>query len=319
MKKTILLLVTSVFTFTNVLAQVGSPLVKIFSNFNYDMSVTDNENAFKAFEIKRSYFGYSYNIDDRFSTKIIFDVGNNSSGSEYTAFLKIASLKWKASNNLTLNFGMVGTQSFKFMESTWGRRYIDKSALDKYKWANAADAGLTADYKISDQITLDAQVLNGEGYKKTQSSNGLFRGSLGLTYELNENISFRIIQDISPRSNYDAMSDHQTITTGAVAYTTNNLQLGAETNIMKNVKNVKGSEKELMSVYGAYKISDNYTLFARYDDASETVREGVYTIYGVERKMARGVTIALNIQNWENENEDSESEEILFLSLKYKF
>jgi hypothetical protein len=129
MKKTILLLAT-IFTFTYVSAQEGSPSVKIFSNFNYDMSSEDDTDAFKAFEIKRSYLGYSYKIDDKFSTKITFDVGNNSSGSSYTAFLKIAELKWSASDNLTLNFGMVGSKNFKYMEKNWGRRYIQKSALD---------------------------------------------------------------------------------------------------------------------------------------------------------------------------------------------
>ena len=68
----------------NVSAQTGTPAVKIFSNFNYDMSAEEGENAFKAFEVKRSYLGYSYKIDDRFSTKITFDVGSNSGGSEYT-------------------------------------------------------------------------------------------------------------------------------------------------------------------------------------------------------------------------------------------
>jgi hypothetical protein len=300
-------------------AQEGSPSVKIFSNFNYDMSSEDDTDAFKAFEIKRSYLGYSYKIDDKFSTKITFDVGNNSSGSSYTAFLKIAELKWSASDNLTLNFGMVGSKNFKYMEKNWGRRYIQKSALDKYKWANAADAGLTADYKFNDQITIDAQILNGEGYKNTQSSNGLFRGSIGLTYKIMDNFSIRVSQDVSPRSSYDEMSENQTITTAALAYSTNNMTLGAESNMMDNVANVKDNEEELMSIYGAYKISNNYTLFARYDDASETSRAGTYTVYGIERKIAKGITVALNIQSWENDADGSEAEETLFLNLEYKF
>lgn len=318
MKKTILLLVT-VFTFSCLSAQEGSPSVKIFSNFNYEMSSENDGDAFKAFEIKRSYLGYSYKFDDKLSTKITFDVGSNSSGSSYTAFLKIAALKWNASDNLTLNFGMVGAKNFKFMEATWGRRYIQKSALDKYKWANAADAGVTADYKLNDQITIDAQILNGEGYKNTQSSNGLFRGTIGLTYKVMGNLSVRVSQDVSPRSSYDEMSENQTITTAALAYSSDKMTLGAETNMMNNVANVKDYEEELMSIYGSYKISNDYTLFARYDDASETARAGTYTIYGVERKMAKGVTVALNMQSWENNEEGSEVEDTLFLSLEYKF
>ena len=319
MKKTILLLSAALIISFNASAQQGSPSVKIFSNFNYDMTAEDGEDAFKEFEIKRSYLGYSYKIDDRFSTKITFDVGSNSAGSAYTAFLKIASLKWKTSDKLTLNLGMVGTKNFKFMEKAWGRRYIEKSAQDKYKWANSADVGFTADYKISDNLTLDAQVLNGEGYKKIQSDDGLFRGGVGVTYNAGNNLSIRLHQDISPRSTYDDMHEDQRITTAAIAYTTDNMTIGAEMDRMENIDNVVDTEQEMMSFYGAYKMSDKYTFFARHDDASETNQEGSYTIYGVERKVAKGVTIAVNMQSWTDAAEGSEAENTLFVNFEYKF
>ena len=66
---------------------------KVFSNFNYDMSPAEGEDSFKEFELKRAYLGYSYKIDDKFSTKITFDVGNNTGGTAYTAFLKNSSTK----------------------------------------------------------------------------------------------------------------------------------------------------------------------------------------------------------------------------------
>jgi len=318
MKKTILLFSAVLFAIITTSAQKGTLSVKIFSNFNYAMSAEEDKNAFKAFEVKRSYLGYSQKIEDRFSTKIIFDVGNNSSGSAYTAFLKIAALKWSPSNNLNINFGMVGTKNFKFMETVWGRRYISKSAQDKYKWASPADAGATADYKISDNISLDAQVLNGEGYKKTQSSNGLFRGGLGFTYKIGD-VSLRVHHDISPRSSYNDSSASQTITSAAIAYSRSNIIFGVEKDMMKNVDNVVDSEQQMISLYGAYKMSDKYTVFARYDDASETDKEGSYTIYGIERNMTKGVTIALNMQLWTDSAEGSKAEETLFLNLEYKF
>ena len=48
---------------------------------------------------------------------------------------KIASLTWKPMSNTSINMGMIGTKNFKYMEKSWGRRYIEKSALDKEKWA----------------------------------------------------------------------------------------------------------------------------------------------------------------------------------------
>ena len=320
MKKTILLLSTAFIMSLNVSAQEGTPSVKIFSNFNYDISTEEGEQAFKEFELKRAYLGYSYNIDEKFSTKITFDVGSNSSGSAYTAFLKIASLKWRASDKLTLNSGMVGTKNFKFMEKSWGRRYIEKSAQDKYKWANAADLGLTVDYKLSDNISLDAQVLNGEGYKKTQASNGLFRGGLGITYTISTKLGLRLHQDISPRNTYTDSTDSQYISTASIAYSGTNFSLGYEASLMQNTDNIIADEEEsLISIYGTYKLNEDYTLFARYDDATETANKGSYTIYGIERQMTKGVTLALNMQSWTDAADGSETENTLYINLEYKF
>ena len=313
------IIITSLLILSSInLFSQGKPHVKVFSNFNYDLNSDDN-NTYQAFEVKRAYLGYGYNLADNFSVKVTFDVGKNSAGSSYTTFLKIAALNWKASDKLSLNFGMIGTKNFKFMEKAWGKRYIYKSFQDHNKWASSADAGASMTYSISNNLLIDAQILNGEGYKNTQSSNGLFRGTIGLTYKVIDNLSVRVSQDVSPRSSYDEISENQTITTAAIAYSTDNMTLGAETNMMNNVANVKDNDEELMSIYGAYKISDDYTLFARYDDATETNREGTYTIYGVERVMAKGITVALNMQTWENEADGSEAEKTLFLSLEYKF
>ena len=320
MKKTILLLSTAFIMSLNVSAQEGTPSVKIFSNFNYDISTEEGEQAFKEFELKRAYLGYSFNIDEKFSTKITFDVGSNSSGSAYTAFLKIASLKWRASDKLTLNSGMVGTKNFKFMEKSWGRRYVEKSAQDKYKWANAADLGLTVDYKLSDNISLDAQVLNGEGYKKTQASNGLFRGGLGITYTISTKLGLRLHQDISPRNTYTDSTDSQYISTACLAYSGTNFSLGYEASLMQNADNIIADEEEsLISIYGTYKLNEDYTLFARYDDATETANKGSYTIYGIERQMTKGVTLALNMQSWTDAADGSETENTLYINLEYKF
>ncbi len=319
MKKTILLLSSAFLISINVSAQQGKPSVKVFSNFNYDMSAEEGEQAFKEFEIKRAYIGYSQDIDEKFAAKVIFDIGSNSSGSSYTAFLKIASLNWKANEKLNINVGMIGTKNFKFMEKTWGRRYINKSAQDKYEWASPADAGITADYQISNNLSIDAQVLNGEGFKNTQSADGLFRGGFGATYSLGNSLKLRLHQDIKPRSIYDDMSESQQITTAAISYSTSIMTVGGEVDMMKNIDNVKDTEQEMMSIYGDFKISDKYTVFARYDDASETNQEGSYTVYGIERKMAKGVTVALNMQSWQDNDENSEAVETLFLNLEYKF
>ena len=322
MKKSMLLTLASIlFIYGPANAQEGKPSVKIYSNFNYDMSAKEGEDAFKEFEVKRAYLGYSYNFNEKFSTKITFDVGSNEGGSEYTAFLKIASLNWQASEKLNIGFGMIGAKNFKFMEKAWGRRFIEKSAQDNYEWASAADAGVNAEYKLSSNISIDAQLLNGEGYKELQdSTNSKFRGGAGITLKVMPQLTLRAYYDISPRTQYtDSLYASENIITAAAVYSSKLFTIGAETNMMKNAENMLNKEHELMSVYGSLKISRNYTLFGRYDDATNTDEAETFMIYGIEREMIKGVTVALNMQSTKKDIVDAEAENTLFLNFEYKF
>jgi len=323
MQKTILALSTAILTLGNVNAQEGKPSAKIFSNFNYDMSAVDTEHAYKAFEIKRAYLGYNYSFDNNLSAKITFDVGADDV-SVYTAYLKIAALSWKATDKLTVNFGQVGTNNFKFQEKAWGKRYIAKSAQDQQKWASAADAGLTADYKLSEKLSIDAQVLNGEGYKKAQGKNGLFRGGLGLTYTMSESLALRVNRDINPRASYGTDDASQHITALAITYSGNNFNLGADKSVMTNAGNQIDVNKDLLSVYGTYNLNEKYALFGRYDDVAseeewDIENDGNFTVFGLERQMAKGVKLAINIQSWTGAEENAEAKRTLFMNLEYKF
>ena len=323
MKKTILALSAALLTVISVHAQEGKASVKVFSNFNYDLSDGDTEHAYKAFEIKRAYLGYGYKFDDKLSAKITFDVGSGEA-STYSAYLKIAALSWKATDRLTLNFGQVGTKNFKFQEKAWGKRYIAKSAQDMQKWASSADAGLTADYKLSEKLSIDAQVLNGEGYKKSQGENGLFRGGLGLTYTMSERIALRVNRDINPRATYGDEDASQHITALAIAYAGDNFNLGADKSVMTNAGNKIDVKKDLLSVYGSYNLNEKYSLFGRYDNvASEEdwnlEKDGNFTVFGIERQMAKGVKLAINVQSWTGAEENAEAKRTLFMNLEYKF
>ena len=89
--------------------------------------------------------------------------------------------------------------------------------------------------------------------------------------------------------------------------------------MMKNAGNMLNEEHELMSVYGSLKISGNYTLFGRYDDATNTDKAETFMIYGIEREMVKGVTVALNMQSTKKDIVDAEAENTLFLNFEYKF
>ena len=311
MKTKLLILMLCTFTIS-IYAQEGQPFGKVFTNFNHD-------NDKNEFELKRAYLGYSYKMNETFSTKITLDVGSNSSGSAYTSFLKIASLSWEPFGNTSINMGMIGAKNFKFMENAWGRRYIEKSALDKEKWANAADLGISMDFKVFDNLTIDGQILNGEGYKNIQDEAGLMRVGFGGTYKFS-NFSIRVFRDIVSCNCSDI---DQEITTAAVSYSNEKLNIGMETDMMDNTNNSEGLDKEIMSFYGSYKILNQITLFGRYDNYSsldDWDGYGTYRILGVETELTKGVKIAANIRTTTNETLPNDIEDNSFyINLEYKF
>jgi hypothetical protein len=332
MKNLFIVISLALFSF-NVFSQ-GTPHAKVFSNFNYDLSSEDKTNAFKAFDLNRAYLGYGHDLGDNFNIKITFDVGKNTGGSDYTAFLKIASLNWKASEKLDLSFGMVGTQNFKFMEKSWGKRYIYKSFLDENKWASSADAGASMAYKISENLIVDVQILNGEGYKGTQvavGDNGLMRGGFGFIYNA-ESISVRVARDMVPRTSFTEIYDTQSINTLALNYKSSKLSVGGEYNIRENTANIIDNTTSAVSIYCNLDLGNGVSLFGRFDQSSSEnsfeeqwniENEGELTIFGIEKQMTEGVKISANIRSYKDatlENEvDSESVKTLFLNLEYKF
>ena len=327
--KNLLITTILILSSVNLFAQ-GSVHSKVFANFNYDLDA-DAENAYKEFEVKRAYLGYGYKLADGFSAKVTFDVGKNSAGSNYTAFLKIASLSWQASDNLNVSFGMIGTKNFKFMEKAWGKRYIYKSFQDQNKWASSADAGANLTYTLSDNLIIDAQILNGDGYKNLQGSDAYMRGGAGIIFKADD-ISFRVARDVMPRTMYSDDYESQYINTLAVAYSGSNMTLGGEYNLRENTSNVVDNTSSAFSVYGNLDIGNDVSIFGRYDmsdseDANENQwnieNEGELTIIGIEKQMTKGVKVALNVKSFKastlDGEEEAEANNMLYLNLEYKF
>lgn len=314
----------------------GKAHVKVFSNFNYDLNSDDNT-TYKAFEVKRAYLGYGYVLADDFSVKVTFDVGENSSGSSYTTFLKIAALNWDVSDRLSLNFGMIGTQNFKFMENAWGKRYIYKSFQDQNNWASSADAGVSMIYSLSNNLLINAQILNGEGFKNTQDPMGQMRGGAGVTYKA-DNLSLMFSRDMIPRSEYTDNFETQLINTFAMSYKISNINIGGEYNIRENTSNILDNTSTAFSLYGNLDMGNDISVFARYDQSSSEDlndvqwnidNEGELSIFGIEKQMTKGVKLAVNIRSFKNatyegptllENEpDSDTVNSLYINLEYKF
>jgi hypothetical protein len=305
----------------------GKVSTRVYWNFNKDF--TKDAPRKNAFEIKRAYFGYEYRINDNISSKVTFDIGKNSAGSDYTAFLKIAQLDWKIKNNLKLSIGMIGNKQFKFQESIWGYRYMYKTFQDENKFGSSADLGVNAEIKLSDKINLNLFALNGEGYKNVQDDNGFIKIGGNLIYEFDNGFSAKIYYDSQP-----SIENFNLVNTGYfIGYEKEKTRIGLEYNEMLNGKTYKDPSKDHslsgFSGYISQNFSENSSVFFRYDslgsnilsgslDAWNSGKDGNLMILGFEHVVTKGFKLNLNYRNYNYNDTSINNKSMVFINAEIK-
>lgn len=300
----------------------GSPFVKIYSNFHYELNSGET-----AIEIERAYFGYKYQMSENFSGKLNIDVGapvvnfgdtltNGNTSLEMTAYLKNAALKYHK-GKLTIDFGLIRLKHFKIQENLWGHRYIYKSFKDENKYSPSADLGAILLYKIHKMFSFDVTVRNGEGYKNLQSDNSYLTG-LGLTLKPINGLTIRAYYD------YLKTTEAQVTVSHFVGYEINKLKIGAEYDLQYNHTNVTDLNLSGISIYSSYDITVRLELFVRFDQLSSEMEShkpypGSTIIGGVQLTPVKNVKIALNYQGFIPGDKNKDDKNVIYLNFLYSF
>lgn len=298
----------------------GKVFMKVFSNFN--TTVSDGV-ANSAFELQRAYLGYDYKLSKEFSGKLNIDIGDPGVGKlQMTAYIKNAYIQYKK-NNFSVQFGLIGTTSFKTMEDLWGNRYIEKSFQDAYKFSSSADLGISATYQFTDWLTADVIIANGEGYKSLQADDQ-FRSGLG--------ISILPVKELIVRAYYDVLgaTNTQSTASGAVGYNTKKFTAAAEYNFQQNVGNKADKSMSGTSVYANFVPAKNLKVFARYDMLTSNIitgetdkwnlsKDGNLILAGIEYQAAKGVKFAPNFRLWTPSDASKSNVTSFFLNCEIKF
>ncbi len=287
----------------------GKVYGRVFSNFHESVLGEDQSSAF---EITQAYFGYKYKMSPDFSAEIKLDIGDQEGG-EYSklkryAYFKKAELKYHK-NKFTARFGIISMKQFGIQEKFWEKKYVKKTYLDYYKFGPSADIGFAISYDFLDNLTFDALVMNGEGYKKLQSDD-TYKGGFGITYKPVNNLTIRYYSDFMHQkvwqNNYN----------GFVGYKKKDVwSIAAEYNYMINNSNDEDHHYGGYSIYGSYNIAEKWELFVRYDyigsekvgdntqawhAATETgtypKSDGDYIIGGIQFMPIKKVRIAIDAQ-----------------------
>ncbi len=298
----------------------GKPIMVIFSNFNTTLT---NGEALSAFELQRVYLGYEYNFSGHLSGKAVFDVGNPGVGKlQMTAYVKNAFLKYSI-NNLVVNFGMISTTQFGVQEGAWGNRYIAKSFQDEFGFNSSADLGISAAYQISDILSVDVIVANGEGYKTIQADS-TFRTGAGITLKPINNVTARVYYDYSNKDNA------QSSFAGFLGYANDKFTVGAEYLLQLQPKFVADRSWSGTSIYSNINLTDNLKVFGRFDLlTSNTIPgetenwnldgDGQWYIFGFEYSPVKGVKLSPNFKGWNPSDNSQYFASTFFLNLEVKF
>ena len=307
--------------------QNGAPNFKIFWNYHNDF--TKDVTKKSEFELKRVYLGYKYNFSKNISAKVTYDIGSNSGGSAYTAYVKIAQLDWDLNPKLKLSMGLIGNKQFNDQEKLWGYRYTYKGLLNEFKFGPSADLGFNSEFTISPKFKINLFVLNGEGYKSVQDDNGHQKMGSSFIYNFSNKLTGKIYLDSHRSKNTKSIKNHSIF----LGYNNNDIRLGVEYGKIKNGRTYKdaddGHNRDGYSVFAIKSLKNNFEIYARYDSISSNIisgqtipwnnsNDGSLLMFGTQYQAVKGVKFNLNYRLFNYDNKIINNKSALYLNAEFK-
>ena len=291
-----------------------------------------NSKEKSAFDFKRQYFSYGIDISDEVKFRVVFDVGRTDVGtvlrkdggekSEDTrlvAFLKKAQIDHRTSYG-KISMGLIGMNTYNIQEKNWGYRFIEKSAIDKYKFSSTADLGIGFSRVLVNQLKMSLQVVNGEGYKNPQSDKYhkiAFNSTYG-EHNLVKNSGFNAGVVYTTEQTDDKPNSMASLFGGFAGM---GLRLGGQFNMLKK----GGIESQIISVSSNYSMTDKLDAFVRYDMFDPNTDEidgwkdnSTYLIAGIQLSCGNGLLVAPNIR-MESYEDDLDSATEYKINFQFKF
>ena len=285
---------------TEVFKPGGKPEARVFTSFSTTFSDGMNHTRF---DLGRAYFGYSYNFSKNLSGRIVYDVADPSVGKlKFTGMLKFGYLRYQA-GKLAVTGGMIPLPEYDYGDKKWGYRYVYKPSHDEYGFGVAADLGISVSYNIATWITVDATLMNGEGYKLNEADSTL-KAAAGIILLPVENLSLRAYFDKMGKTG----NNQQTLEL-IVAYENKSINVSGAYNYQKNHSMKNGHDYHAFSVNGTFLVNKSIKVYGRIDNVtSATVannedpwnlsKDGQLFLAGIEFALAPGVNISPNFQGW---------------------
>ncbi len=216
-----------------------------------------------AFTVRRTYFGYNYNISPNFSSTILLEGSDNivTSGGHRTVFIKALYLKW---DNLipraSIFLGQSSTPSWSFVsEPVWGYRFVEKTLMDFRGLSTSNDFGIRITGKIDSDEIFGYSLMYANGTASKPENDKIKKGYAHFNAELFDK---KIIADVGFEYEGSAVSfveapldKSKTNLSGFIAYRGENLAAGVE-----GAYQIRQNYKTITDTLDVISYEDNYPM-----------------------------------------------------------
>lgn len=295
---------------------------QIYTDFRYSFNDFSPK---AAFNFNQGIIGYKHNLAENLSGTIMYDVtrtthfynitdtaGNELAysyfeGSKYTAYLKMAEIKWDINQVVSLRVGqLLSTQYLTFQDKFWGYRYIDVTYQERYRMGMPADFGAQVDFKIGKKILNQFSVVNGEGPFRHQDKNGKFIYANNIQFYPTYKLTFKLYVDYGSSPDTGINKKDKSVISGFAGYKTTKFRIGGEYSFVSNYGYNSATDYYGYSFYGAYVINTKFQMLARYDHLTlSTPAENKnldYYIIGFQYEPVSKFTTSLNYRYYNIDN-----------------
>jgi len=271
----------------------------------FSYSYSDDEDVINGFGLKRAYLSIDKKISDDLSFKFLTDIDPKSSPQD--VYIKNAKVDWKTLNGKVV-IGLQGMNMFKIQEGNWGKRYLDKTVMDRFGYSSSADMGVGY-YGSNSIFSYSVLLTNGAGYKKSETDS-YKKTSLQFVYG-NTNLSksdgfnFGTVLSYEPYKREgevgipeEPIGKHEKRVLGIFgAYAKDNLRVGMEWNQLNDSGLLDGNYNDsLTSIYCNYDLESSKNLFLKYDMVSGN-KDTNYFLAGLEFNPTKGLMIAPHLRS----------------------
>lgn len=278
----------------------GKVFARIF--MDYANNLTHAGDRRQGIDISRAYLGYDYQMTQELSARVMIDAapegilaqtGKSNTASLKNPVLKNAYIKYQDKENKYYIMGGM----FTTLENTgylkyWGNRYISKGLAVDSKMDKGTDIGIAGNYRFNKLISVEASIMNGEGYK-TISKNGSFLYTLSVPLQITKNFEFKPLFSI--KTGEDNHLKDKMFMSFLAGYKNKFISGGVE--FAETFNDGKDDlNKYGYSIFINGKLNEKFKLIARYDQVKNTESSksfSGYDIYGENGAFAGHYNLAM--------------------------